>query len=149
MSSEFMRARTFYYRPSVDEVWRSVVNSPQGVTKRCRLSWLTNSSLVHEPKCGRGGGLPGLSQWVQQLCTIAHGAQINFGDVTPLCSGDKITNCNDSRAFWNKCVIHISTIWTSKGRRPLETTFRIQSINRPQGHLKNIYKKPGATLIQA
>jgi hypothetical protein len=29
----------------------------QGVTKRCRLSWLTNSALVFEPKCGgRGGG---------------------------------------------------------------------------------------------
>ncbi len=28
----------------------------QGFTKRCRLSWLTNSALVHEPKCrGRGG----------------------------------------------------------------------------------------------
>ncbi len=27
-----------------------------GVTKRCRLSWLTNSVLVYEPKCERGGG---------------------------------------------------------------------------------------------
>jgi hypothetical protein len=27
----------------------------QGVTKRCRLSWLTNRALVYEPKCvGRG-----------------------------------------------------------------------------------------------
>jgi hypothetical protein len=26
----------------------------QGVTQRCRLSWLTNSALVYEPKCGRG-----------------------------------------------------------------------------------------------
>jgi hypothetical protein len=26
-----------------------------GVTKRCRLSWMTNSALVYEPKCvGRG-----------------------------------------------------------------------------------------------
>jgi hypothetical protein len=42
----------------------------QGVTKRCRLSWLTNSALVYEPKCwGRGWwGLMGLSQWLQ-LCT--------------------------------------------------------------------------------
>jgi hypothetical protein len=31
-----------------------------GVTKICRLSWLTNSSLVYEPKCEEegGGGLP-------------------------------------------------------------------------------------------
>ena len=26
----------------------------QGVTKRCRLSWLTNSVLVYEPNCGGG-----------------------------------------------------------------------------------------------
>ncbi len=38
----------------------------QGVTKRCRLSWLTNSALVNDPKC-----------------CIAHEAQINFGDLTP------------------------------------------------------------------
>ncbi len=31
--------------------------SVQGVTMRCRLSLLTNSDLVYEPKCGgRGGG---------------------------------------------------------------------------------------------
>ncbi len=28
----------------------------QGVTKRRRLSWLTNSAIVYEPKCGVGGG---------------------------------------------------------------------------------------------
>jgi hypothetical protein len=28
----------------------------QGVTKRCRLSWLTNSDLVYEPKCEGAGG---------------------------------------------------------------------------------------------
>jgi hypothetical protein len=28
----------------------------QGVTKRCRLSWLTNSALIYEPKCGGSGG---------------------------------------------------------------------------------------------
>ena len=27
----------------------------QGVTKRCRLSWLTNSSLAYEPKWWEGG----------------------------------------------------------------------------------------------
>jgi hypothetical protein len=51
--------------------------SPPGVTKRCRLSWLTNSDLVYEPKCGgRGEGLRGLSN--EYSC--AHGDQINFGD---------------------------------------------------------------------
>jgi hypothetical protein len=28
----------------------------QGVTKRCRLTWRTNSALVCEPICGNGGG---------------------------------------------------------------------------------------------
>ncbi len=39
----------------------------QGVTKRCRLSWLTNSAHVSEPKCG-GRGDAGLRQLLQ-LCT--------------------------------------------------------------------------------
>ncbi len=46
-----------------------------GFTKRCRLSWLTNSALVYEPKCG---GYGGLRQWVY---SCSHGAQINFGDL--------------------------------------------------------------------
>ncbi len=37
----------------------------QGVTKRSRPSWLTNSALVYEAKCGGWGELRGLSQWVQ------------------------------------------------------------------------------------
>ncbi len=39
--------------------WRkkeSLVLYEQGVTKRCRLTWLTNCALVYEPKCGGGGG---------------------------------------------------------------------------------------------
>ncbi len=42
----------------------TVIGQKQGVTKRCRLSWLTNSALVYELKCGRmrGWGLRGLSQ---------------------------------------------------------------------------------------
>ncbi len=47
--------------------WKLFKASCQGVTKRCRPSWLTNSALLYEPKCG-GWGLLGLSQWVQ-LCT--------------------------------------------------------------------------------
>ncbi len=43
-------------------LWRN-----QGVTKRCRLSLLTNSALAIRVQM-RGGGLQGLSQWVQ-LCT--------------------------------------------------------------------------------
>ena len=32
-----------------------LIDRQQGVTKRCSLSWLTNSALVNEPKCGGGG----------------------------------------------------------------------------------------------
>ena len=38
----------------------------QAVTERCRLSWLTNSALVYEPKCGGEGG--GGSQFKQKGC---------------------------------------------------------------------------------
>ncbi len=50
----------------------------QGVKKKCRLSWLTNSALVYEPKC-RGGGC-GVSD---NNYSCAHGVQINFGDLAP------------------------------------------------------------------
>ncbi len=53
-------------------------HAKQGVTKRCRLSWLTNSALVYEPKCGGGGGC-GVSA---NEYSCAHGAQIIFGDLT-------------------------------------------------------------------
>ncbi len=33
--------------------------SHHGVTKRCCLSWLTNSAFVYEPKCGSEGGVAG------------------------------------------------------------------------------------------
>ncbi len=49
----------------------------QGVTKRCRLCWLTNSAIVYEPKCG-GGGKLSASEY-----SCAHGAQINCRDLTP------------------------------------------------------------------
>jgi len=49
----------------------------QGLTKRCRLSWLTDSALVYEPKCGGRGGC-GVSA---NEYSCAHGAQINFGDL--------------------------------------------------------------------
>jgi hypothetical protein len=52
------------------------VGRNQGATKRCRLIWLTNSALEYEPKFeGRGVSAKEYS--------CAHGAQINFGDLTP------------------------------------------------------------------
>jgi hypothetical protein len=54
----------------------------QGVIKRCRPSWLTNSALVYEPKCGGGGkGLRGLSQWVQLFTWSPN--KLWTGDITP------------------------------------------------------------------
>jgi hypothetical protein len=55
-----------------------------GATKRCRLSWLTNSAHVYEPKFGGDGEFQGLSQEVQLYTE----AQINFGDVTPYLTYD-------------------------------------------------------------
>ncbi len=48
----------------------------QGITKGCRPFWLTNSALIYEPKCG-GCGVSAIEY------NCAHGAQINFGDLTP------------------------------------------------------------------
>jgi hypothetical protein len=53
----------------------------QGVTKICRLSWMTNSALVQylsfEPNCGGGGCGASANEY-----SCAHGAPINFGDLT-------------------------------------------------------------------
>jgi hypothetical protein len=57
------------------------VGCAQGVTKRRRLSWLTNSALVYEPKFGGKGGVAGsqpMSTFV--LCTWS---PKNFEDQTP------------------------------------------------------------------
>jgi len=53
----------------------------QGVTKRCRLSWLTNSALAYRsPNAVRGGGgVRCLNQWLQLYTWSPH----NFGDLTP------------------------------------------------------------------
>jgi hypothetical protein len=52
----------------------------RGVTKRCRLSLMTNSALVYKPKCGVEGGVAGV---LAKEYGCPHGAQINFGDLTP------------------------------------------------------------------
>ncbi len=62
----------------------------QGVTKRCRLSLLTNSALVYEPKCGEGGELRGPSQWVQ-LCTWNPNKLCVSNSIFNLCMHPQIT----------------------------------------------------------
>jgi hypothetical protein len=49
------------------------------------IFWLTNSALVYKPKWGGGGG-GGVSA---NDYSWAHGAQINFGDLTPYFSYGK------------------------------------------------------------
>ncbi len=89
----------------------------QGVTKRCRLSWLTNSALVYtSPKAG--GWLVAGSQPMSKAAHITwHGAQINFGDLSPYLTngsgrqeprhGLSRENSNSNRsapsAQWNLC----------------------------------------------
>jgi hypothetical protein len=51
-----------FSRLYLDSFYYSVFNINRGVTKRCRLSWLTSSAHVYEPKCGGGGVLRGPSQ---------------------------------------------------------------------------------------
>jgi hypothetical protein len=45
------RNRNDVSTPEVTWLSRGQNTKSRGVTKRCRLSWLTNSALVHEPKC--------------------------------------------------------------------------------------------------
>jgi hypothetical protein len=79
-----------YYSPwrlSVESV-RSTDNKKwstvQGVTKRCRLSLLTNSALLYESQCRKGGGGAGSQPMstAERIITW-HRAQINFGDLHP------------------------------------------------------------------
>ncbi len=45
-----------------------VLYDTPGITKRLRLSWLTNSALVYEPECGRRGEVAGS----QPMSTAVH-----------------------------------------------------------------------------
>jgi hypothetical protein len=58
-----------------DKITKNVL-SGQGVTKVCRLSWLTNSALLYEHKCGGRAGVCGVSA---NEYSCAHGVQINLG----------------------------------------------------------------------
>jgi hypothetical protein len=51
----------------------------QQVTKRYRLSWLTYSALVYEPKCRGRGGVAGS----QPMSAGVHRSPNIFGDLTP------------------------------------------------------------------
>ncbi len=57
------------------------------------ISWLTNSALVYEPKFGGWGGCGVLDN--EYSC--AHGAQINFGDLTSYLTYD----CDDKFSIFD------------------------------------------------
>ncbi len=89
-----------------------IVLYSQRVTKICRLSWLTNRALVYmNPNAEGGGGGCGASA---NECSCTHGAQINFGDLTPylnMCmyrtSAEKVV-CNEKqggRKDGKRCVL--------------------------------------------
>jgi hypothetical protein len=46
------------------------------------ISWLTNSALLFEPKCGGRGG-SGVSGSANESTAVHIGARINFKDLTP------------------------------------------------------------------
>ncbi len=59
----------FLSMASIVQILKMQLMQTQGATQRCRLSWLTNTALAYEPKCGGGGELPGLSQ---KMSTAVH-----------------------------------------------------------------------------
>jgi hypothetical protein len=62
------------------------LNRQQGITKRCRLSWLTISALVYELKCGGWGRVAGS----HPMSTAVHMKTIiNFRDLTPYLTCDR------------------------------------------------------------
>ncbi len=78
------------------------------VTKRCCLSWLTNSAIVYEPKCGGKGEL------------LYTGAQINFGS-------DSIFNlCSVYRSMYN---VHVYRAWLGLGGSGGPTDHQLDTLN--------------------
>jgi hypothetical protein len=62
----------------------------QGVTKRCRLSWLTNSAPAYTSPNAGGWRVAGSQPMSKAVRIMWHGAQINFGDLTPYLTYDLV-----------------------------------------------------------
>jgi hypothetical protein len=66
------------------------VDRSHGVIKTCRLSRLTNSAFVYEPKCpGMGGGGGGGCYVSANEYSCAHEAHIYFEDPTQYLTYDR------------------------------------------------------------
>ena len=74
-----------------------ITAATQGVTKICRLSWLTNSTIVYEPYAG--GGLRGLSQWAQ-LCTRSPNKLWRSTVIPYFIYGSNAYQFWDTRLYW-------------------------------------------------
>ncbi len=120
----------------------------QGVTKRCRLSWLTNSAIVYEPKCG-GRGLRGLSQRVQ-LCSQSPNKFCFYKDETTykLISQKKIKKYGRSKgsSSWNcerKSKSWIRTILQERrklwGKEIKETKLHLPNWSQNNSSAHSIY----------
>ncbi len=72
--------------------------SRQGIAKRCRLSWLTNSALVYP---GGGGGEGGCGISANEY-SRSHGAQINFGDLVPYLTFVTRESIDHPHKFWGR-----------------------------------------------
>ncbi len=80
----------------LSRIWSGNKNK-EGVTKRCRLSLLTNCAHVYESKCGGRGGVAGSQPMNTAVHITWHGAQVNFGDLPPY-----LTYAYKYRS-WNLC----------------------------------------------
>ncbi len=73
--------------------------------KRFRLSWLANSALVYESKCGGRGGVAGSPPMSTAVDITWHGAEINFVHLTPyLTFGPYFRNSQERhslKSLWN------------------------------------------------
>ncbi len=84
---------TFYSNDNVEKA--KPVTSIQEVTKRCLLSWLTNSALVYEPKCEGGGG-GGLRARSQMSTAVPEFIDLRFRENKP----KMLVFSHRKRAFW-------------------------------------------------
>ncbi len=85
--------------------------SDQGVSKRCRLSWLTNSALVYEPKCGWRGEL--------KLCIFGEKkARVRVFVHIRRKVRENYTHCPTTRSVQNSDYTgEIRTAWTFCGKK--------------------------------
>jgi hypothetical protein len=85
-----IRCEFFYRAPAGCTAERKTGSGQgeRGVIKGCRRSWLTNSVLVYEPKCGGSGGGTGS----QPMSTAVHKSPNKIGDLTPF-----LTSASDQR----------------------------------------------------